>query len=319
MAHTLDGQGDRQAATTAYEESVVLFRETGDQWALTHPLSDLAWRTWDDGRLDEAIELMGEYLAVFRRLRSLGGVPMALGNLTYMAVMMGDLEAAAQTAHEKYEIEVSRGLPIDRAYGLSSIAFVHLAQGDLARARSLLEESLALARNSADAGFLADQLYNLGLVALFEDHLDEAAQRLEESRRVGEGSENYLLEPQALFWLGQVAARRREYAAALALMQESLTRLQVIWPHIPPRLEGIAQVCLALNQLERGTMLLGAADSLRQAMGSPVWPVSRPDVGQTLAGLRASLGANAFAEAWAAGETMAVDQAVALALERMAG
>ena len=117
------------------------FRESGDQWALTHPLCDLALHTWDEGRLHEAVALIREYVAVFRQLRSVGSVPMALGYLSFMAVGIGDFAAAAQAAQEKSEIEASRGLAIDRAYGLHSIAYVHLAQGNLTLARAQLEEA----------------------------------------------------------------------------------------------------------------------------------------------------------------------------------
>ncbi len=315
MAHTLDGQGDRRAALAAYEQSVALFRETGDRWALAHPLCDLALRTWDEGRLHEAFGLIQEYLGVFRQLRSLGSVPMALGYLTFMAVGIGDFAVAAQAAQEKAEIEAARGLPIDRAYGLRSIATVHLAQGNLAQAQALLDEAFSLSQESSDQGFVAEMLYLLGQTALYADRLDEASERLEESRRLGGGTDHPWLETRALFVLGQVAARRQEYPSARALMQESLNQYQEVRAQIHTLLEGLAWVCVGMNQPEQAATLLGATNRLRKTMGAPLLPVDRPGYAQTLADLRAGLDDATFAAAWAAGDALSFEQAVAYALD----
>ena len=256
---------------------MALFRETGDQWALTHPLCDLALRTWDAGRLHEAVALIQEYLAIFRQLRTLNGVSMALDYLSFMAVSMGDFATAARTVQEKAEIEGSRGLP------------------------------------------MAATLYHLGQVALYTDRLDEAAERLAESRRLSRGTDRWWLEAEALFAQGQVAARRHEYIDALALMQESLTLYQEVRPKIPVRLEGLAQVWLDLHRPERAVTLLGAASQLRGAMGLPLLPVDRPGYEQVLADLRASLTDAAFAAAWAAGESLSAEESVAGALAESQG
>lgn len=298
---------------------MALFRETGDQWALTHPLCDLALRTWDAGRLHEAVALIQEYLAIFRQLRAPNGVSMALGYLSYMAVSMGDFAAATRAAQEKAEIEGSRGLPIGRAYGLHVGADLHFAQGNLAQARAQWQEALALARGSPNQGFVAAILYHLGQVALYTDRLDEAAERLAESRRLSRGTDRWWLEAEALFAQGQVAARRHEYIDALALMQESLTLYQEVRPKIPVRLEGLAQVWQDLHRPERAVTLLGAASQLRGAMGLPLLPVDKPGYEQVLASVRASLTDAAFAAAWAAGESLSAEESVAGALAESQG
>lgn len=291
---------------------MALFRETGDRWALAHPLCDLALHAWDAGQLRQAVALIQEYLAIFRQLRALMSVPMALGYLAFMAVEMGDFAAGTQAAQEKAEIEASRGLPIDRAYGLHSLAYVDWAQGKLAQAQAQWEE--ALAQESSDRGFVAEILYHLGQVALYADRLDEADERLAESRRLGGGAEHPWLETRALFALGQVAIRRGEYTAALALMQESLAQYREVYPRIPPGLEGLAQVWLGLGQPKRAATLLGAANHLRQTMGAPIPPVDQPGYEQTCAILRASLDDATFVAAWGAGEEKTTEAAVAFAL-----
>ncbi len=57
--------------------------------------------------------------------------------------------------------------------------------------------------------------------------------------------------------------------------------------------------------------LWGAAEALREAMGTLIPPVYRADYEQSIAATRAQLGQKAFAAAWAEGRAMTPDQALA--------
>ena len=80
-------------------------------------------------------------------------------------------------------------------------------------------------------------------------------------------------------------------------------------------LEGFALLAAALGQPRRGTQLWGAADSLRQAIGETRWPVEQAEYEQSIVTLRAALGEEGFAAAWAEGRVLSLDAAVALALQ----
>jgi DNA-binding CsgD family transcriptional regulator len=56
--------------------------------------------------------------------------------------------------------------------------------------------------------------------------------------------------------------------------------------------------------------LWGAADALREAMGTPIPPVYRADYERSVAAARAQLGEKAFAAAWAEGRSMTPEQAL---------
>lgn len=300
MAHTLDGQGDRQTALKMYQRAVELFREIGDGWALTHPLCDLAWRTWDEGRLHEALALIQEHLAVFRRLRSSGAIAMALGYLTAMAITLGDFATAAQAAQEKAEMDLSGGLPLDKAYGLFSVGSVSFAQGDLAQARRQLESAHKIAREADDHGFTSDVLTLLAHLAVCEGTPDRAVALLEEGRRLGkEGESRPWLNAHILLGLGRAACSRNDFGLAARLFRESLQQIQVVRPEIPSRLEGLAQAFLGLGQAAQAATLLGAAHHLRVTMAAPILPVERPRYEATMAGLRAALSEEDHRQAWA--------------------
>ena len=57
--------------------------------------------------------------------------------------------------------------------------------------------------------------------------------------------------------------------------------------------------------------LWGAAEALRETMGTPISPVYRADYERSVAAARAQLGEQAFAAAWAEGRTMTPEQALA--------
>lgn len=235
----LDGQGDRRAATDHYQQAVTIFRETGDQWALTHPLCDLALRTWDAGHLHQAMALLRECLAVFRQLRSHGGIDMVLGYLTFMAVTVGDLDGATRTAEEKAEIGLVQALQANRAYGLHSLAHVNLAQGRLDLARQQLESALPIALAGDNHGFKAEVLLLLGRCAVYAGAADEAAARLAESQRWDASAEPApWREAAILFGLGQVACLRSDFAGATARYQESLHLVRDIRQEIRPGWKG---------------------------------------------------------------------------------
>ena len=297
---------------------MALFQETGDLWALAHPLCDLAQVTWDEGRLLEATALIQEQVSAFRRLPSLkGGLTMALNYLTFMAIHIGDWAAATAAAQEKAEIEALWGTPLNRAYGLHSVSLVHLAQGHLDQARALLDEARALAGDGPNRDFTAELLCCLGQVALYTDRVDESTEFLYAARHLYEGQLPSWLDGRTLFCQGQVAAQRGQYAEALALMQACLAQRQDDLPHLPTHLEGLAAVWLGLGEPERAAILLGAADSLRRAMGCPVLPVDQPRYEQTLAVARASLGGDVWAACWTTGENMSVDESVVYAMVGM--
>jgi DNA-binding NarL/FixJ family response regulator len=61
--------------------------------------------------------------------------------------------------------------------------------------------------------------------------------------------------------------------------------------------------------------LLGSAEMLREAIGTPLPPVDRHELDRLVAAVRAALSAPPADAAWQAGRAMALDQAVAFAAE----
>jgi len=77
-------------------------------------------------------------------------------------------------------------------------------------------------------------------------------------------------------------------------------------------LEGLAEMVAAQGKSAWAARLWGAAESLRETMGTPLPPMYHADYKRSIADARARLGEKAFATAWAEGRAMSPEQAFAV-------
>ena len=117
---------------------------------------------------------------------------------------------------------------------------------------------------------------------------------------------------EALIGLASVAAMQGDFVAAHHLYQESFLILQRIEYKelIPSCLEGLAAVAAEQGELVWVAHLWGAAEVLREAIGTPIPPVYCPGYLQAVAAARSQLGEEDFATAWAQGRSMGPEQAM---------
>lgn len=206
------------------------------------------------------------------------------------------------------------------AYALLFLGGTAAMQGDHDRAYPLLEELLFTAEAIPNPR-LAAIVRGLGLVNLtIADRIRGlhtlATERLEEAlslhRNAGYTTGTVL----ALIDLGDLARDAGNYARALEYYQEALRRVR---GNTSPRvvidaIAGLATIAIA-GEAERGAMLLSAAEALRDQIGYRFGTdLNRVAHERAVAAVRAALSEPAFAAAWAAGQTLRLDQAVAEAL-----
>jgi hypothetical protein len=161
---------------------------------------------------------------------------------------------------------------------LGSLAF---DQCDYTRSRALCEESLAMWRELQDRGSIATSLENLG----------------------------------------SVAYEQGDFAAAYALMAESLATRQQLGDRLGMAisLEGLAAVIAAQGSSSRAAHILGATARLREEIGSPLSPKDQSRLDSRMAAPRAAMGGAAACDrAVQEGRTLAVEQAIELAVGKTA-
>jgi tetratricopeptide (TPR) repeat protein len=163
---------------------------------------------------------------------------------------------------------------------ISNLADALRAQGDLERARTLLEESLTSLRRIKHPPRLAYALaITLTRLASIECEMGRDARASELYK------ESLELERQYRFGFEAVAC-----------------------------LEGLARVAAVQGRTELATRLLGASAALREKTGMSLSPIVRADHDQATNAALAALGEDAFTTAWAEGSAMTLDEAIAHAV-----
>jgi hypothetical protein len=120
---------------------------------------------------------------------------------------------------------------------------------------------------------------------------------------------------EALENLGALALQRADHARAHELLVESLVLYRELgekW-NIAMTLARLATLAVRQGEPERAALLCGAAEALREAIGSNLATVVQSALEEDLPALRGALGDGVQA-AWARGRDLALDEAIALAL-----
>ena len=82
------------------------------------------------------------------------------------------------------------------------------------------------------------------------------------------------------------------------------------------RLEGFAKLAGTAHRPQRAARLFGAAEALRDRIGTPIPSVEHADYDGAVTLARAQLDSGAFNAAWADGRALSWEQAAAYALEK---
>ena len=149
-------------------------------------------------------------------------------------------------------------------------------QSDYASARAYSEESLTIKKEIGDQSGIASSLSNLGLVA--------SAQ-------------------------GDYASTRTCWRESLTLYQQIGNRNGIAWI-----LQMFARLTAKESRWEQAALLWGAAEALREVIGSPLALNERELYEQEVATARQALNEETFTTAWAKGRVMTLDEVIASAL-----
>jgi len=307
-------QSHYERAEALSSESLVLYRELGDQRGIALSLQSLGNVAWVRSDTAKASSLLEEALALFKEVDDKEYMAYSLFSLALLASSQGRYSRACTLFEESLaffrEIEHNKGI----AHTLSQLAqALFVSQGDQARVRSLLDECLALSREVGFKEGIAAVQCLLGQLALGQGDLVTAHSLAEESVMLYKEMGHRHGTAESLAVLGKVLAVGGDYAAAHALYEESLVlsgELGEKWM-IAACLVGLGEVVAAQQKLAWAAQLWGTAEALRDALGVPVPPVERAGYERSLSAARVHLGERAFAAAWAQGRAMTPEQALA--------
>jgi ATP/maltotriose-dependent transcriptional regulator MalT len=313
-AHLAFVQGDTDRAEVLPEECLALCRELGDIAGIALSLRLLGAIAAMRGNFVVASSLTEEALALFREVGDKEGTAWSLFNLAGIVGDQGEYTRAISLNEEALalfrEVGDIRGI----AWSLFRLAWVLIiSQGDPAKVHTLLEEGLALCRGVGHKVGIVRALGLLGEVFLQQGNTIKARLLMEENVALSREIGYRYYTAESLSLLGRVTASQGDYATARAFYEESLVISREVGDKliIAFCLEGLADVLAVQGEPAWAAQLWGAAESLREAMGTPLPPVYRPAYERSVAAARAQLGEKAITAAWAEGRSMTLEQALA--------
>lgn len=233
-----------------------------------------------------------------------------------LALWQGDYAVAARWLEQAVLHARRAGDMRTAAAALRNLGSIAEEQGDLERASKLEEESLELAREIDDQINVASALNNLGIIAWRQGDLERAGDRFTEALALARTMGDQQDISTYLGNVGVVMRQRGELAQAEALFREALAVHRELNDPLgyAQGLENLAATAAVAGQSERTARLAGAAMTIRETIAVPLSPSNREDLEPKLATARAALGEVAWAEAYAAGRALTMEQAIAEAL-----
>jgi len=232
------------------------------------------------------------------------------------ALATGDVDRANELADEGRDFALRTGDLATEAYAVNTAGYALAHRGMFDEAERLLEESVRAARQLGNVRSVANWTRALGGIALTRGDYPKARLLLEESldihRTLGDPwGISHSLSRLALvsLELHDMDSSRRLAAESLAIEREVGDRPGQLF-----NFEVLAGVEAAEGRPERAVRLYACASVLREAVGSHVVEPGWPDHEAAVAQLRSAAGEEAFAEAWAKGRAMGLDESLAYAL-----
>jgi non-specific serine/threonine protein kinase len=303
-------ENDYKRAVKLSKQSLALFKELGDQAGVATSLSRLGGVAYRREEFEQAMALFEESLALHREQGSTWDVAEIQRVLSMIACYRGDYRGAALLLEDS----LARFQELGSRYGLAwthaSLGLHLYLQNDLDRAANRLDEALAYFRTETEKNGQAFATYLLGLVRLCQRDFEQAGGLLQQSQALYRelGEKNNIAA--VLGGLGRLALSRGNLEEATGLLQESFSIRREIGLKrgMAESLEDLGRLEVAGGEFDKAVRLFAAAGKLRESAGTPVPPVDRAEVEQSLHTARENLGEARFQAAWTEGQAVPAEQ-----------
>jgi predicted ATPase len=236
----------------------------------------------------------------------------ALTALGWFALFLGDTEAALDAAERAVETAASDSWILANALNL--LGSVERDRGMTDAARRRFEEALALVEGTGEAEVWAPPiLMNLGLLAAIRGDVAEARRWYEATLAALPCYAVTFIRPMVLGHLASIAWDEGDRSRAAVLQREALPLRRALRDvlALASSLANGAEFAAVDGRPEAAARLLGAAEAMRRRGRVAIDPFNLGDPHALTARVRERLGAPAFALAWAQGEGLPLDQAIA--------
>lgn len=262
---------------------------------------------------------MEEGLTIARAVGSKREIAIGLRGVGIAARGQGDNRTARQFLEQAVELLRELGEDWYAANALHAMTFLAGEEGDLNLAKKFGEEAIALFRNVGDLPSIAYVLNALGMAAALQGDHERAAAFYNESLEIAAEYPNIYQQGLATWCLGHVYRHLGDISRARCFMEESINYAQMQGSKGPiyARLISMAGVIRAEGEPERAARLLGAGEAGLESADLQLELATRIEHEHIRSAIRAQLGDASFIKSVAEGRALELDQALALALEKV--
>jgi class 3 adenylate cyclase/tetratricopeptide (TPR) repeat protein len=312
LGKVLELVGDWARAEAIEREALGLAQDAADEEAEAWCQAALAEVMRKTGRYDEATAALDAAAALFHRVDNEEGLGQVLHLAGTIAAQRGDYPVARDRYETSLAIRERLGDRSSMGSLLSNLGVVGEYDGDYDASRDFHERSLALRRELGDRWAIAVSLTNLGMIAVLQERYDEARNHFGEAmrlnREVGDTwmvaiSHNNL--GNAYRGLGDLEAARRDYSESLQAYRAYGDKWAIAF-----LLEDIGVLAALAGEHEQAFALVGAADRMREEIGSPRGQALETELERRLDAAHAALGDEVTTGARRRGHDLDLDEAL---------
>lgn len=231
---------------------------------------------WTRGDYEAARDMLSQGLDIHRSIANKPGIAEALIHLANVSQDLNDYETAERLAEEGLQINRELNNPVGTAVALIHLGNVARFRGDIPGARARYEESLALLRKVGIREFIA-----LGLIKIMQQAFRE----------------------------GDCAAAKNAPVDCITLLQQVRDKRMTA-----AALEACASLACLAGQPEAAAKLYGAAEAMREQVGSPLRPSEQEEYDRGVTATRDALNEAIFSTAWQEGRVLSLDACYVYAL-----
>ena len=276
LSNMVAGQGDHQQARVYLEESLALRRRIHDWDGMGFCLLFMGQLALYHGNYDRAATLITESQACYRQAGNLARLSNAWGIYSWLALAQGNYAEAAQRGEEALSISREIDSPPDETFALNMLGLLAWDQGDYERAQALSQEALAMAKENDSEMSSIFALHVLSRVALTKGDYEKAGEFL------------------------------------VPMMEAA--RLGGDRADITHALDNLAILAAARQQPDRAATIFAANQDWYRRVERSMTSRERAEHDAWLSAAQQALSEEAFSSAWAAGQALTMEQAIAYAL-----
>ncbi|MDR3686951.1 MAG: hypothetical protein P4L93_08355 [Coriobacteriia bacterium] len=212
-------EGDSESAARLYEQAADLSREADDTERLSLALANLSVELKEQGRNEDAITALSEYLGLLGDDAAAAAAEAYLSRATCL-VELGDHQAAFVDLDEA-EVAAAEADDQSLRYMVRmSQGGVYVRIGDLMAARIVFEQAMDLALAAGDKAAIQEARVSLAQVCRLIGLADQAEGLYEEAEIQYREEGNSTALADALYWHGVVLASQKRVEPALAKWRE---------------------------------------------------------------------------------------------------